>query len=75
MSLVGERVIRKESAGIGVINKGTAPVRSHAAETALGEGGSSQDVADEGLTPPVGIHADEDYRRHLARVLLERALS
>lgn len=39
MSLVGERVIRKESAGIGVINKGTAPVRAHVAETALGEGG------------------------------------
>ena len=58
-----------------MINKGTAPVSAHVAETALGEGGSSQDVADEGLTPPVDIHADEDYRRHLARVLLERALS
>ena len=61
-----------------MINMGSTPIRALAAEKALGEGGSAQDIAsiaDEGLSPPSDIHADEDYRRHLARVLLGRALS
>ncbi len=77
-AIVGCAVQHGESPGIGMINMGSTPVRAVAAEIALGEGGSAQDVAsiaDEGLSPPSDIHADEDYRRHLARVLLERALS
>ena len=57
---------------------GSTPVRAAAAETALQSSESAEAIAalaDEGLTPPSDIHGQEDYRRHLARVLLERALT
>lgn len=77
-AIVGCAVQHGETPGVGMINMGSIPIRSNAAEAALAAGGSAQEVAavaDEGLNPPADIHADEDYRRHLARVLLERALS
>ena len=76
-AIVGCAVQHGETPGVGMINMGSIPIRSTAAEAALTAGGSAQDVAavaDEGLNPPADIHADEDYRRHLARILLERAL-
>jgi carbon-monoxide dehydrogenase medium subunit len=64
-------------AGIGLVNMGSAPVRSTGAEAALGSGASAADAAaraDEGLDPPADLNATADYRRHLARVLTRRAI-
>jgi carbon-monoxide dehydrogenase medium subunit len=63
--------------GIGLVNMGSASVRSAGAEAALGSGASAADAAaraDEGLEPPSDLNASADYRRHLARVLTRRAL-
>ncbi|OMQ15691.1 hypothetical protein A7K94_0207720, partial [Modestobacter sp. VKM Ac-2676] len=32
------------------------------------------ELADQGLSPSADMHADADYRRHLARLLTRRAL-
>ncbi len=52
-------------------------VRAGATEQALAEGASIADaalLADQGLSPSSDMHADTDYRRHLARLLTRRAL-
>jgi carbon-monoxide dehydrogenase medium subunit len=54
-----------------------AVVRATATEEALARGASIADaaaLADEGTSPVTDMHADEEYRRHLARLLTRRAL-
>jgi carbon-monoxide dehydrogenase medium subunit len=56
---------------------GATPVRARATESALADGSPSDEaaaLADAGTEPPSDIHAGADYRRHLARVLVGRAL-
>lgn len=63
--------------GVGLVNMGSTPVRAAATEAALAGGASVADaaaVADEGTDPTADLNASEDYRRHLARVLVRRAL-
>ncbi len=65
-------------AGIGLVNMGSAPLRAAAAEAALAGGASAADaaaVADEGTEPSADLNASAEYRRHLARVLVGRALA
>jgi carbon-monoxide dehydrogenase medium subunit len=65
-------------AGIGLVNMGSAPLRAAAAEAALDGGASATDaaaVADEGTEPSADLNASAEYRRHLARVLVGRALA
>ena len=62
---------------IALANMGPTPLRARAAEQALAEGASAAEAADlaaEGTEPGEDVHADRDYRRHLARVLTRRAL-
>ncbi|ADG87369.1 FAD binding domain-containing protein [Thermobispora bispora] len=71
-----------EEARIGLTNMGPTPVRAAAAEEALrgveiGDDAAlraAADRADEGTEPPADLHAQPDYRRHLARVLTRRAV-
>ncbi len=65
-------------AGIGLVNMGSIPLRATAAEAALAAGGSPTEaaaVADEGTEPAADLNATVEYRRHLARVLVGRALT
>ncbi len=65
-------------AGIGLVNMGSTPLRATAAEAALASGGPATDaaaVADEGTEPSADLNASAEYRRHLARVLVGRALA
>jgi aerobic carbon-monoxide dehydrogenase medium subunit len=55
----------------------STPNRATAVEQALASGASAADaaaVADEGTSPTADLNASEDYRRHLAKVLVRRGL-
>lgn len=63
--------------GIGLVNMDSRPVRAAATEAAVAEGAGAADAASlaaDGLEPPADLHASVAYRRHLATVLVRRAL-
>jgi aerobic carbon-monoxide dehydrogenase medium subunit len=62
---------------IALANMGPVPLRALAAEQALAGGASPAEAASlaaEGTSPGEDIHADREFRQHLARVLTRRAL-
>jgi len=62
---------------VGLASMGSTPLRAHAVEQALGEGASPADAAEhaaEGAEPPSDVSGSREYRAHLARVLVRRAL-
>jgi carbon-monoxide dehydrogenase medium subunit len=68
-AVAGDRVV--------LANMAPTPVRAPATEEALRSGASPADAAElaaDGTDPVQDMHADRDYRRHLARVLTRRAL-
>jgi carbon-monoxide dehydrogenase medium subunit len=63
--------------GVGLVNMGSQPLRATGVEDALRSGASPGDAAtraDEGTEPPDDLNASPEFRRHLARVLVRRAL-
>jgi carbon-monoxide dehydrogenase medium subunit len=59
-------------------NMGSTPLRAAATEAALAGGASIAEaalLADEGTNPGADMHAEPDYRRHLARLLTKRAMT
>ena len=69
--------MKNGTAGIGLVNMGATPMRAEAAEAAVSAGASAAlaaALADEGTEPSADLNASADYRRHLARVLVRRAL-
>jgi aerobic carbon-monoxide dehydrogenase medium subunit len=66
-----------QGAAIALVNMGSTPLRASAAEAALARGasiGEAAALAAEGTSAGSDIHASKDYREHLARVLVKRAL-
>jgi carbon-monoxide dehydrogenase medium subunit len=62
---------------VALAGMGSTPLRATATEAALASGASAADAAAsaaEGTRPVADLHADADYRRHLARVLTRRSL-
>lgn len=62
---------------VALANMAGAVVRATATEEALARGASIDEaaaLADEGTSPVADMHADQEYRRHLARLLTRRAL-
>lgn len=62
---------------VALANMGGSVVRATATEEALAAGASIAEaaaLADQGTSPVADMHADVDYRRHLARLLTRRAL-
>jgi aerobic carbon-monoxide dehydrogenase medium subunit len=65
------------AASIALVNMGSTPVRASATEAALASGASVADAAAQaadGLDPPADLNASAEFRRHLASVLVRRAL-
>ena len=62
---------------VALTNMAQTPVRATAVEAAVASGSSASDAsraAAEGLDPPGDLNATPEYRRHLATVLVRRAL-
>jgi carbon-monoxide dehydrogenase medium subunit len=70
-------LVNNGSVGIGLVNMDNRPVRASAAEAAVAGGGSAADggaAAADGVDPPADLNASPEFRRHLAQVLVRRAL-
>ena len=62
---------------VALANMGGSVLRATATEEALARGASIAEaaaLADQGTSPTADMHADQEYRRHLARLLTRRAL-
>jgi carbon-monoxide dehydrogenase medium subunit len=69
---------RDGSVAVALANMAPTVIRASAVESALAGGADAASAAaraDEGSEPPSDVTASADYRRHLARVLTERALA
>src|SRR5438552_11222333 len=76
-AIVGVAAVRNGTTGVALVNMGTTPVRAGAVERALSQGASAADAADlaaEGTDPPSDLNASTEFRQHLVRVLVRRAL-
>jgi aerobic carbon-monoxide dehydrogenase medium subunit len=77
-AIVGVAAVRTDGgANVALVNMGSVPVRATAVESALQGGAATADAAmaaAEGLDPPGDLNASPEYRRHLAQVLVRRAL-
>jgi carbon-monoxide dehydrogenase medium subunit len=77
-AIVGALAVRANgTTRVGLVNMGSTPLRATAVEQALAGGASPGDAAeqaDAGTEPSADLNASVEYRRHLARVLVRRAL-
>jgi carbon-monoxide dehydrogenase medium subunit len=67
----------KGTTNVALVNMGPKPLRAHAVENALQQGATAEVAAREAAvnTEPVAdLNASTEYREHLARVLVRRAL-
>jgi carbon-monoxide dehydrogenase medium subunit len=65
------------SARVALVNMGPTPMRATGVENALAQGANATEAAEhaaEGTSPSSDLNASVDYRNHLARVLVKRAL-
>jgi carbon-monoxide dehydrogenase medium subunit len=76
-AIVGVAAVRNGATGVALVNMGATPLRASATEAALASGAPAADaavVAAEGTEPPGDLNASPEFRRHLATVLVRRAL-
>lgn len=65
-------------AQVALVNMHTTPIRATAVEEALASGASAADAADQahvGMEPSSDLNASVEFRQHLSRVLVKRALN
>jgi len=76
-AIVGVAAVVNGTTGIALVNMGSTPLRATAVEEAVRSGASVADAAaaaSQGTDPPSDANASSEYRRHLATVLVRRAL-
>jgi carbon-monoxide dehydrogenase medium subunit len=76
-AIVGVAAVRNGATGVALVNMGSTPLRASATEAALASGatvGDAAAVAAQGTDPSGDLNASPDFRRHLATVLVRRAL-
>ena len=76
-AIVGVAAVRNGTTGVALVNMGQIPLRATAVEQALAQGAPAADAAQsaaEGTEPSADLNASVEYRQHLARVLVRRAL-
>jgi len=77
-AIVGALAVRVAGAmRVALVNMGSTPLRAHGVEAALAEGAAPEVAAGygaEGTEAPTDLNASGEYREHLARVLVRRAL-
>jgi aerobic carbon-monoxide dehydrogenase medium subunit len=78
-AIVGATVQRNNgSTQVALVNMHPTPIRAAAVEEALAGGASATDAAEQahvGMEPSSDLNASVDFRNHLARVLVRRALN
>lgn len=77
-AIVGVAAIRNGTTRIGLTNMSSTPVRALGAEAALAQGATDAEAARhaaDDLEPPDDTDATAEYRRHLAHVMVARALA
>ena len=76
-AIVGVAAVTGATPGVALVNMGSVPLRASAVEAAVAAGASPADAAElatEGTEPSADLNASVEYRRHLAKVLVRRAL-
>ena len=77
-AIVGALAVRAaDTMRVALVNMGATPLRAAAVETALAGGADGSDAAAhaaEGTDAPADLNGSPEYREHLARVLVRRAL-
>ena len=77
-AIVGASAFRVNgTAGVALVNMGSTPVYAQAVVDALAGGASVADASEhaaDGTEPPEDLNATPEFRSHLARVLVRRAL-
>ena len=77
-AIVGVAAVHNGRTGVGLVNMGSVPLVAGAVEQAVADGASAADAAElaaEGAEPQADLNASIEYRTHLAKVLVRRALT
>ena len=77
-AIVGVAAVGGDHPGVALVNMGSKPLRAATVEEALRAGASPEDAAAhaaDGTEPTADLNASVEYRQHLARVLVRRALT
>jgi len=76
-AIVGVAAVGGDAPGVALVNMGPRPLRAAAVEAAWRAGASPAEaaaLAAQGTEPSADLNASVEYREHLARVLVQRAL-
>jgi aerobic carbon-monoxide dehydrogenase medium subunit len=76
-AIVGAVAVRNGTTGVALVNMSSVPVRAAGVEAALAGGASAAEAAEnaaDGTEPTSDLNASAEYRVHLAKVLVRRAL-
>ena len=76
-AIVGALAVRNGNPRVALVNMGGTPLRARGVEEALAAGSTVADAAEyaaEGTEAPGDLNATPEFREHLARVLVRRAL-
>jgi carbon-monoxide dehydrogenase medium subunit len=77
-AIVGVAAVGGDRPGVGLVNMGATPLRAASVEAAMRADAATDDaaaLADAESDPSADLNASAEFRRHLARVLVGRALA